>query len=583
MQVELTPDAVAVSAGRTRLTYRELDRRANQVAHRLVRMGVRAEDPVAVLMERSIDLVAALLGILKAGACYQPLHAAYPLERMQWIVEQSGAVALLADTATRSRGLPGGVPVVYVDTDGDLPILPQSDPQVPVDEGQLAYIIYTSGSTGHPKGVAVTHRDVSGLALDRCWNTGRHERVLMVAPYAFNVSTYELWVPLLHGGQIVLAPPGELDVCLLQKLIDDEAVTAVHLTAGLFRVVAEEAPECLVGVREVLTGGDVIAPTAVQRVLDACPDTVVRAMYGATEMTLFSTHSPMTAPFRAGACVPVGRPMDGVRMHILDERLQPVPEGVVGDLYLAGRGVARGYHGRPDLTAERFVANPFGGPGERMYRTGDLVRRNADGLLEFVGRANDQVKISGFRVELGEVEAVLAKAPEVADVAVVAREAPSGVRVLVAYAVSAGGPLRQQALRAAAAAALPDYMVPAAFVEVDALPLTPNGKLDRRALPEPDFDQATAYRAPADAREEMLCSVFAEVLGIPRVGVDDSFFDLGGQSLLAMRLVRRIRSVLEVELTIGDVFDAPTVAGLADHLAGRVPAESLTARGAEER
>jgi amino acid adenylation domain-containing protein len=565
VQVERTPDAVAVSSGDVRLTYRELDARANQLAHRLIELGVGPEAPVAVLMERSVNVVIAMLAILKAGACYQPLHSAYPLDRMQWIMDQSGAPVLLADEAMYRRGLPASPQLVVLDTDATLATRPVSTPDVTAHPAQLAYVIYTSGSTGHPKGVAVTHRDVLGLVFDTCWETGRHQRVLMVAPYAFNVSTYELWVPLLHGGQIVVAPPGELDVSVLRRLIAEEAITGIHLTAGLFRVVAEESPECLAGVREVLTGGDVIAPAAVRRVLDVCPDIVIRAMYGATECTLFSTHSPMTVPFEVERVVPIGGPMDNITLHILDERLDPVPAGAVGELYIAGRGLARGYYGRPDLTAERFVANPFGEPGERMYRTGDLMRRDQRDRLEFVGRANDQVKILGFRVELAEVEAVLAKQPGLAHVAVVAKEV-GGEKRLVAYVVPESGDVDTRALRAAAAETLPEYMVPAAVVAVAALPLTPNGKLDRRALPEPDFEAATGYRAPVDARQEVLCSVFAEVLGVSRVGIDDSFFDLGGQSLLAMRLISRIRTVLDVELSISVLFDAPTVASLARHL-----------------
>ncbi|MEN3539934.1 non-ribosomal peptide synthetase [Microbispora sp. ZYX-F-249] len=562
-QARRTPDAVAVSWTDGRLTYRELDERAGRLARLLLDAGAGRETPVAVLMERSADLVVAILGILKAGASYLPLHAAYPLDRMQWILESSGAPVLLTDETTRRRGLPEGAEVVVLRGEHGLP--PEPAPDAQDHPGDLAYTIYTSGSTGHPKGVAVEHKDVLGLAFDSIWETGRHERVLMVAPYAFNVSTYELWVPLLHGGRIVLAPPGDLDVRALGRLIADNGVTAVHLTAGLFRVVAEEAPESLAGVREVLTGGDVIAPSAVRRVLEACPGIVVRAMYGATEVTLFSTHAPIEAPYD-GTVVPVGGAMDGVRLHVLDEHLTPVPDGEAGELYIAGRGVARGYAGRPDLTAERFVADPFGPAGGRMYRTGDLVRRNADGLLEFVGRAGDQVKIMGFRVEPAEVEAVLARHRSLANVAVVARRTDTGDTRLIAYAVPESGDLDVAALRAHAKEWLPDYMVPSAFVPMATLPLTPNGKLDRRALPEPDLDGGSAYRAPADPTQVLLCSVFAEVLGVPRVGVDDSFFELGGQSLLGMRLVNRIRAVLGVELTLTELFDAPTVAALAQTL-----------------
>ncbi|MDH6124893.1 amino acid adenylation domain-containing protein [Kitasatospora sp. GP82] len=559
-QAVRTPDAIAVSSSEVQLSCRELDERANRLAHRLRELGVRAESPVAVLMERSVDLVVAILAVLKAGGCYLPLHSAYPLQRKQWILEHCAAPVLLADEVMRERGLPEGAEVVIVEGEKGLTGYPAHDPAVETDPAQLAYVIHTSGSTGVPKGVAIAHRDALGLALDSIWADGRHERVLMVAPYAFNVSTYELWVPLLHGGRIVVAPAGDLDVHALRRLIAEERITGIHLTAGLFRVLAEEDPGCLAGVREVLTGGDVIAPAAVQRVLEHNPGLVVRAMYGATEATLFSTDAPMTAPYRAAGPVPVGRPMDNVRLHVLDADLRPVPAGAVGELHIAGRGLARGYFGRPDLTAERFVANPFGEPGERMYRTGDLVRMDQDGLLEYLGRANDQLKVMGFRVEPAEVEAVLAQCPGLAHVAVVARESDSGEKRLVAYYVPESGEIEAGALRAHAMELLPAYMVPTAFVAVPALPLTPNGKLDRRALPEPVT--SSTRRAPLTDRQQALCTLFAEVLEVPEIGIDDGFFELGGQSLAAMRLVSRIRSLLKVDLTITQFFDTPTVAGL---------------------
>jgi len=565
-QVGRTPDAVAVSSGEVRLTYRQLDERANRVAHRLLGLGVRRETPVAVLMERSVDVVVALLAVLKAGGCYLPLHSSYPLERMQWIMDESGGPVLLADRAMRERGLPSGGPVVVVDDDAELASLPASDPGVAVHPDQLVYVMYTSGSTGHPKGVGASHRDVLALVLDECWDTGRHERVLMVAPYAFGVSTYEIWVPLLHGGQTVVAPPGDLEVSTLRRLVAEHDITGLHLTAGLFRVVADEAPDALATVREVMTGGDVISPAAVQRVLDACRDTVVRAMYGSTESTLFATNSPMTAPYAAGTSVPIGRPMQSMRAYILDERLSPVPAGVTGELYVGGIGVARGYVGRSGQTAERFVADPFGAPGERMYRTGDLARWTADGLVDFAGREDFQVKIRGFRVELAEVEAALARYPGLAHVAVVAQEPEPGDKRIAAYVVPESGPADLGALRAYAIESLPDYMVPAAFVELDALPLTPNGKLDRKALPAPDVESVATYRAPETVTQEILCGLFAEVLGVPRVGIDDDFFDLGGQSLLAMRLISRIQAVLGAELSIAVLFEVSTAAGLAAEL-----------------
>ncbi len=560
--VALAPGAIAVSSPAEAVTYAELDERANRIAGRLLGLGVRPEDPVMVLQERTVEMVASILGIVKAGALYLPLHSAYPLQRLQWIADSVGKPVLLADAIMREQGLPDVPRVVFVDSDSELRSLPGADPDVRTGLDHLVHVLYTSGSTGEPNGVAVTHRGVLGLALDSCWDGGGQERILMLAPYAFGVSTYELWVPLLRGGHLVLAPPGRLDVGTLRRLITEHQISAVHVTAGLFRVVADEAPDCFAGVREVLTGGDVISAKAVQQVLEACPDTVVRATYGATEMSSFITNSPMRAPYSMGLTVPVGRGMDNTRLHVLDDQLRPLPTGEVGDLYVDGPRLARGYYRRPRVTAERFVANPFAAGGQRMYWTGDQVRMRQDGLIEFVGRSGDQVKIRGYRVELAEVESVLARYQGLAHAVVVAREVDDGEKRLIAYVVAEAGQVDVDALRAHATELLPEYMVPSAFVTLDSLPLTPNGKVDRKALPEPVVEGSSAYRAPQTPRQEVLCSLFAEVLGVPRVGIDDSFFDLHGESLMAMRLISSIQASLGVELLISDIFDAPTVAEL---------------------
>jgi amino acid adenylation domain-containing protein len=582
--VARTPDAIAVSspAEREVLTYAELDERANRIARRLIGLGVQPEDPVMVLQERTAAMVASILGIVKAGAMYLPLHSAYPLQRMQRIADHVGRPVLLADAAMRERGLPQVPVTVFVDSDAELPSLPGTNPGVRTGLDHLVHVIHTSGSTGEPTGVAVPHRGVLGLALDSCWDGGAHERIVMLAPYAFAVSTYELWVPLLHGGHLVLAPPGHLDVGTLRELITEHKISAVHVTAGLFRVVADEAPECFADVREVLTGGDVISAKAVQLVLEACPDTVVRATYGSSELSLFILSSPMRAPYSMGPVVPVGRGLDNIRLHLLDEQLRPLPPGEVGDLYVAGSRLARGYYRRPGVTAERFVADPFGGGGQRMFRTGDQVRVRQDGLIEFVGRSGDQVKIRGYRVELAEIESVLARYRGLAHAVVVARAVKDGEKRLIAYVVpearagtvgeasgGVGGVVPPGAstvdidgLRAHAKDLLPEYMVPSAFVTLDSLPLTPNGKVDREALPEPAEEAPAAYRAPRTRRQELLCSLFAEVLGVPRVGLDDSFFDLHGESLMAVRLVGAIQDRLGAELLVSDIFDTPTVAEL---------------------
>ncbi|WP_081220137.1 non-ribosomal peptide synthetase [Streptomyces sp. M41(2017)] len=587
-QAQRSPDAVAVRCAGRELSYRELDQRANQLAHRLIGLGVGAEAPVAVLMERSVDLVVSLLAVLKAGGFYLPLHSGYPLERMQWIVDETSTPVLLTDRAMRHRGLPVAPVTVTVDEDAELAGLPVGDPGVESRPEQLAYVMYTSGSTGRPKGVAVTHRDVLDLVVDSMFEPGAHERVLMVIPYAFDPSIYGLWVPLLNGGRTVITPEGDLSVATLARLITQEAITALDVSAGLFQVMAEEDPGCFAGAREVITGGDVVSPTAVRRVLDHCPGIVVRSAYGPTETTLYATQHPWTGGGELPAPLPIGRPLDGMRAYVLDDTLSLVPAGATGELYLAGAGLARGYFGRPDLTAERFVADPYGPAGSRMYRTGDLARCSGEGVLEFLGRADDQVKIRGFRIELGEIETVLSRAPGVSQVAVIAREDQPGDKRLVGYVVADPGRGEQvdvESLRVHAAGLLPEFMVPSVLVVLDRLPLTTNGKLDRRALPAPDLPtRAGAGRGPRTAREEILCGLFAEVLGVPVVGIDDDFFALGGHSLLATRLASRIRSALGAELVVGTVFEAPTVAALADRVAeAGVARPALTAMSRPER
>ncbi|MFJ3102654.1 amino acid adenylation domain-containing protein [Streptomyces sp. NPDC086835] len=578
-QARRTPEAVAVVGDDgTELTYAELDARSGALARRLAAAGAGRESAVAVLQQRSVHLVVSLLAVLKAGGFYVPLNTRYPASRMRLITADVQARVLLTDrdtdTAYDCRSWAGDADVLVVD---ELPTGGEPLPVVPAHPHQLAYVMYTSGSTGNPKGVAITHGDVAALAADTCWRTGNQQRVLLHSPYSFDTSQYELWVPLLSGGTVVVAPPGDLDTRALERAIVDGGVTGMWLTSGLFNLLAEESPHCFTGVREVWTGGDVVSPAAVARVLAASPSTMVADGYGPTETTTFATHHFMRAPWQQETTVPIGTPLDNTTCHVLDDRLRPVPPGVTGELYIGGAGLARGYLGRPDATAERFVADPYA-PGERMYRTGDLVRLRRDGVLTFLGRADHQVKVRGFRIELGEIESVLGAHPGVAQSAVLVREDRPGDKRLVAYVVPAPGATADPAvLRRHVAAALPDYMVPAAFVPLDALPLTGNGKLDRRALPVPDFGAAdSAGRAPRTPREELLAVLFAEVLGIEKVSIDDSFFDRGGDSIMVIQLVGRARRA-GLLLNAAQIFEHKTVAQLApvaETLADTAPKES---------
>ncbi|MGW0396148.1 amino acid adenylation domain-containing protein, partial [Streptomyces sp. NPDC003042] len=576
-QATLTPDAAAVVFGTTTLSYGELNARANRLAHLLRQQGVRPGTPVVMLMERSPAHVVATLAISKAGGAYAPLHDTYPLDRMRFVVEDTAASLILTDRGEAERAAELGARVLVVDEYGAPATQhPDGNLSVGLRPQDLAYVMYTSGSTGRPKGVAVTQRGVVDLVRDHAWQPGTHARVLLHAPHAFDVSSYELWVPLISGGTVVVAPPEQLDAASIRELITTHGITAIHLTAGLFRVIAEEAPECFAGVREVLTGGDVVSPAAVARVLEHAPDTVLRHLYGPTETTLCVTQHEVRAPYSAQATLPIGRPMGNTRAYVLDQYLQPVPAGVPGELFISG-GLARGYLHRTELTAERFVADPYGVAGERMYRTGDLVRLNRAGELEYLARADDQVKIRGFRVELGEIETALASRVELAQAAVIVREDRPGDRRLVAYVVGDGRTdgVDASALRCFVRETLPDYMVPSAFVTLDALPLTANGKLDRKALPAPDYTPVSTGRSDLTPVEESLRTLFCEVLGLETVGVEDGFFDLGGDSILSIQFVSRARAA-GFTLAVRDVFEHQTVAALAEALTGRdtgAPAE----------
>ncbi|MEU4222091.1 amino acid adenylation domain-containing protein, partial [Actinoplanes sp. NPDC026623] len=542
------------------------------LAGRLGAAGAGPDTPVAVLLARSADLVVAQLAVLKTGGYYLPLDTTQPEARLHRLLRDAGVRHAVADEAP--GWLPGDIRVVGVDDDGaaDAPA-PRAAPR----PDAAVCLMYTSGSTGTPKGVVVTHRNVVELAADRRFATGAHARVLLHSAHTFDAVTYELWVPLLTGGTVVVAPPGRLDPGALRTAVRQGRVTALLLPPELLRVVLDLAPDTLADLREVWPAGDVVPAEVVRRVLAAYPGVVVVNGYGPTETTTFATGHEVRTPADLGpGSVPIGRPFDNTGAHVLDARLRPVPVGSVGELYLSGPGVTRGYLHQPARTAERFVAAPYAvAPGERMYRTGDLVRWTVDGVLEFIGRADNQVKIRGFRVEPDEVEVVLEECPGVRRAVVTVAPGPDGAKRLVAYLVAPGGDLGR--VRRHAHAQLPGHLVPDVFQLIDRVPLGPHGKVDRSALPAPSASRRERRTGPAATPQEAaLRGLFAEVLGTPDFAGDDSFFEAGGDSLLAMRLTAAIEAKLGLRMPISAVYEAPTPATLATGLDGRVTNRGMT-------
>ncbi|HET9622459.1 MAG TPA: amino acid adenylation domain-containing protein, partial [Kofleriaceae bacterium] len=579
------PDRVALLWDAGRLTYGELDRWSDALAEQLIAAGVVEDQPVALCLERSPEAIAAVLAILKAGGAYLPLDPDHPAERLAFAVNDAGARVLVTRRARQALASLTSRTVFVDDTprlDGDHAAGPRPERATPRTR---AYVMYTSGSTGTPKGVQIEHRSIIRLVgkVDYV-RLDPETRFLHAAPLGFDASTLELWGPLLHGGACVLytepVPTGRG----LARVIAAHGVTTMWLTAALFNSVVDEDPRLLTGVRQLFTGGEVLSVSHVRRALAALPDTEIVNGYGPTECTTFTTTHAIPRDIPADAPIPIGRPIADTQLYVLNRALQPVPVGIVGELYVGGLGVARGYLARPELDAEKFVADPFvgffgepadpAGPAPRMYRTGDRVRWRPDGTIDFLGRADGQVKLRGFRIELGEIEARLGALPGVAACAVMIRgDGPTGKR-LVAYVVPAPGAAdaaSPKTLRAQLARTVPDFMVPSAWVTLDALPVTANGKTDRKALPAPTSarpELAQPYRAPVTAREQAVCALFAELLGIDEIGVLDGFFDLGGNSLLALRLINRLRESGFPDLSTATFFAAPTPSALARAIAG---------------
>ncbi|HZI15394.1 MAG TPA: amino acid adenylation domain-containing protein, partial [Myxococcus sp.] len=527
--------------------------------------GVGPEVPVALALERSLELVVTLLAILKAGGLYVPLDPAYPRERLEDMLRQSRPLLLVtsADVSSRLGGL--AVPeVVLEEVAASLDSLPTHAPDSGVGPDNLAYIDFTSGTTGGPKGVCCTHQGVLRTVRGVDYAHLPGETFLLIAPITFDASTLEVWGCLLNGGRLVVYPPRPPgDVQELAQVLSHHGVTLLHLTSGLFSQMVDSHLEGLRGVKQLLTGGDVVSAPHVRQVLRQLRIPVT-ACYGPTEGTLFTSCWRMQEEAQVGASVPIGRPISNTQVYLLTPGLQPVPTGAVGELYLAGDGLARGYLGQPSLTAERFLPNPFSpAPGARMYRTGDLARWRKDGVLEFLGRGDTQVKVRGFRVELAEVEAALRAQAQVREAVVVARPGEDGLKRLVGYVV---GPQAEALppLRAALRQQLPEYMVPSVLVALDALPLTSNGKVDRRALPAPEArpQLPQQYLAPRTPEEETLAAIWRQVLGLQQVGVEDNFFALGGDSISSLQVVAKARQA-GLSLTPKHLFQHQTVAQLA--------------------
>jgi amino acid adenylation domain-containing protein len=585
-QAARAPDAVAVVCEAQQLTYGELNARANQLAHCLRSLDVGPDVAVAVCLERSPQLIVALLAVLKAGGAYVPLDPSYPHQRLAFMLADTGAPVLLTQEALLEQLPPFPGRILCLDREAAIiAAQPQSDLPSTARAEHLAYVMYTSGSTGTPKGVAVPHRGVVRLV----WGTDYaklddRQTFLLLAPTSFDASTFESWGALLHGARCAIFPERVPTMEALGAALARQQVSTLWLTASLFNLVVDQAPHVLAGLGQLLTGGEALSPDHVRRALTQRPDLQLINGYGPTEGTTFTCCYRIPRPLdEAQASIPIGRPIGNTTVHVLDPSLNPVPIGVPGELYIGGDGLARGYLHAPALTAEKFVPDPFAAtPGARLYRTGDLARYRPDGNIEFLGRLDDQVKIRGFRIEPGEIEAVLADHPSVGQAVVLAREDTPGHRRLVAYVVPADVPgTILEPLRAYVRDRLPDYMWPASYVFLERLPLTSNGKIDRPALPPPDGirpELETGYRAPTTKAERTISAIWQELLHVDRVGADDNFFDLGGHSFLLVEAHRRLNEVFGKQVSIPDMFRYPSVKSLARYVSGRTTRRRMRGR-----
>lgn len=551
-QVAAAPARIAVRAGGSELTYRELDERADRLAAALREAGVRPETSVGVLLERSVDYVVAVLAILRAGGAYLPLSIDYPPPRLALMLEAASA-RIVVTRGDLASDLPGDA--VTVLADGSFPPPVGRPRRMPARPDGVAYTMFTSGSTGTPKGVLVTHRGIVRLAREPAVAPAAGDVVLLHSSTCFDASTLEIWGALLNGATLAVAPPGAPSPAELGAVLREHHVTVLWLTAGLFHLMVDECLDGLRGLRLLVAGGDVLSPGRVSRAARELTGCRVVNGYGPTENTTFTTCFPVPGGWSGGETVPIGRPIAGTRVLVAGEDMREVPTGEPGQLYTGGEGLARGYLGDPALTAERFVPDPTGN-GARLYATGDRARVRADGDIEFLGRLDDQVKVRGFRVDPGEIEQVLREHPGVRDAVVTPYGNAPEDRRLAAHLVLEGTS-KPVEVRDWLRERLPGHLVPGLWTRLDTLPLTANGKIDRLALPTPRIADE-----PVGEDERVAASIWREVLGLEFVGRHDDFFDLGGHSLLAARMAGRLRRALGVDLPLSAVFEHPTIAEL---------------------
>ncbi|MFJ4145435.1 amino acid adenylation domain-containing protein, partial [Pseudomonas sp. NPDC089734] len=559
-QVQATPDAPALLLGNEQLTYRQLNARANRLAHKLRELGVGPDVLVGVAVQRSLEQVIGLLAILKAGGAYVPLDPDFPQGRLAYMIQDSGLQLLLTQIALRERlPIPDSVQSLCLDQ-GDEWLASYSDNN-PISQARpdnLAYVIYTSGSTGLPKGVTIGHRALVNFLVSMADQPGlkAEDKVLSLTSLSFDIAGLELYLPLLRGASVVLLRPDEnKDPQALLAVIRQQGVSVIQATPSTWRMLLDSAPAGALHGKTVLCGGEALSVELAQRLIDQAGH--VWNVYGPTETTVWSARHYLTR----SDDIWLGRPLANTRLHVVSDAIDVLPIGTRGELLIGGDGLARGYHQRPALTAERFIPDPFGPPGSRLYRTGDLTRYHADGVIEYVGRLDHQVKIRGFRIELGEIEARLLEHADIHEGVVIDIDGPAG-KQLVAYLVPAEGAQSPDALRdelkAHLRAGLPDYMVPSHFVWLEQMPLTPNGKLDRKALPKPDASQLQrTHVAPVSEQERQIADIWAQVLKVERVGLTDDFFELGGHSLLAAQLISRIHSSLGIDVPLRLIFEKP--------------------------